>query len=116
MQYALLYHENSDEFAKRTDAAQSAEYWGAWTSYMAAMRAAGVMSSGNALQPPESGSFVSMRGGRREIQDGPYADSKEQLGGYVIIDVADVDTALEWASRAPSAAVSPVEVRPLLTR
>lgn len=114
MQYALLYRETAAEFAHRADPAKSEGYWGAWTAYMGAMRSAGIMVSGNALQPPETTSFVSVSGGKRDIQDGPYADSKEQLGGYVVIDVADRDAALEWAARAPSAAAASVEVRPIL--
>jgi hypothetical protein len=56
---------------------------------------------------------VSVRDGRRQVQDGPYAESREFLAGFVIIDVPDLDAALEWAARNPSAAVASVEVRPL---
>lgn len=56
-----------------------------------------------------------MRGDKRQVQDGPFADTKEQLGGYFVIDVADLDAALEWAERAPCAATGGVEVRPVFT-
>lgn len=55
-----------------------------------------------------------LQGGQRQVQDGPYADTKEQLGGYILIDVPDLDTALDWAARCPAAAYGAVEVRPIL--
>ena len=57
---------------------------------------------------------VRIRDGKRLVQDGPFADTKEQLGGYFVIEVPDLDAALEWAARAPSAACASVEVRPVL--
>ena len=57
-----------------------------------------------------------MRGGKRQVQDGPYADTKEKLGGFFIIDVPDLDKALEWAARCPAASTGSVEVRPTLPR
>ena len=54
-----------------------------------------------------------LRDGNRQVQDGPYADSKEPLGGYMIFDVEDLDTALDWAARCPAAAYGAVELRPI---
>ena len=54
-------------------------------------------------------------GGKRHVEDGPYADTKEQLGGFIVLDVPSLDAALEWAARCPAAATGAVEIRPLLT-
>jgi hypothetical protein len=114
MQYMLVYRESPAEFAKRADPAAAGPYWGAWTAYIGAMHGAGVMVYGDGLQPPETATLVSVGVDGRTIQDGPFPNTKEQLGGYVVIDVADLDAAIEWAARAPSAADTPVEVRPIL--
>jgi hypothetical protein len=114
MHYMLLFNENVDEQGKRADPAQADGYWGGWTAYMGALAQSGAMVSGNGLQPPEVGTTLRVEDGRRHVVDGPFADTKERLGGYVIIDVADLDGALEWASRAPCATAGSVEVRPVL--
>jgi hypothetical protein len=74
------------------------------------------MVSGNGLQPPHTATTVRIQDGKRHVQDGPFADTKEQLGGYFIIDVPHVDAALEWAARAPCASTGGVEVRPVMPR
>lgn len=114
MQYMLIYRETESEIAKRNNPAEAPAYWGAWNAYIGAMGQAGVMVSGNGLQPPEMGTTVRLRDGKRLVQDGPFADTKEHLGGYVIIDVPALDVALEWAARAPCATVGSTEVRPVL--
>lgn len=114
MEYVLIFHEPASEFNKRTNADEGPAYWGAWKAYIGAMAAAGVMKHGNGLQSPDSSTNVRMRGGKRDVQDGPYADSKELLGGYVAIEVEDHETALQWASRSPAAESGTVEVRPIL--
>jgi hypothetical protein len=114
MQYMLIFAETDAERAKRNDAAQAPQYWGGWMAFLGAMREAGVMFSGNGLEPPELATTVRIRNGRRLVEDGPFADSKEQLGGYVILDVPDLDTALDWAAKAPCAAGGAVEVRPVM--
>lgn len=114
MHYVLLYNETDAERGKRDDAAQADAYWGAWTAYMGALAGAGVMVSGNGLQPPETATTLRIEGGTRHVQDGPFADTKERLGGYVVVDVPDLDAALEWAAQAPCAGAGSVEVRPVL--
>ncbi|MBX9663154.1 YciI family protein [Novosphingobium sp.] len=114
MQYVLLFLENAEERAKRTDPVAAEPYWGAWNAYMGAMAQAGVMKSGNGLQPPETGTTLRIANGTRHVVDGPFADTKEALGGYVVLEVADLDAALEWAARAPCAAAGSVEVRPVM--
>jgi hypothetical protein len=114
MHYMLLFNETPAEQGKRTDAAEADAYWGSWTAYMGAIAQSGAMVSGNGLQPPESSTMIRVENGKRHIVDGPFADTKEILGGYVILDVAHLDEALEWASRAPCATAGSVEIRPVL--
>lgn len=73
------------------------------------------MVGGAALQPPSAATTVRQQNGKQHVQDGPYADTKEQLGGYFVIEVPDLDKALEWAARCPAAAAGAVEVRPNLS-
>ncbi len=114
MQYMLLLNETEAEFAKRNDPVEAGAYWGGWNSFINAMAAAGVIVRGNGLQGPHTATTVKVRDGRRQVEDGPFADTKEQLGGYFVIEVVDLDAALEWAALAPSAAYASVEVRPVL--
>ena len=117
MRYVLLYNETAEEIGKSQNPAQADAYWGAWNAYIGAMSEAGVMVGGNGLQPPETGTTLRIENGTRHVQDGPYPDTKEMLGGYVVVDVPDLDAALEWAARAPCASegAGSVEVRPVLT-
>jgi len=114
MQYMLLLNETAADFAKRTDPEAAGAYWGGWTAFIDAMAAAGVIVKGDGLQGPMLATTVRVLDGKRHVQDGPFADSKEQLGGYFVIEVPDLDTALDWAARAPSAVSASVEVRPVL--
>ena len=108
MKYALLVFQPQEQFDRR-DSAMIA----AGKAYGEALRAAGVVVTAAGLQPPQSGTMVSVRDGKRQVHDGLYAETKEFLGGFVIIDVPDLDAALEWAARHPAASQSAVEVRPL---
>ena len=114
MQYMMLFNETPAEQAKRTDSERAENYWGAWTAYMGALAQSGAMVSGNGLQPPDVSTTLRVENGKRHVVDGPFADTKEILGGYVIIDVADLDAALEWAARAPCVTAGSVEIRPVL--
>jgi hypothetical protein len=80
---------------------------------MGAMYTSGVVLRGDALLPPAAATMVRLEGGKRLVQDGPVAATKEQLGGYVVIEVPDLDAALSWAARCPAASHGAVEVRPL---
>ncbi|MET0429427.1 MAG: YciI family protein, partial [Microvirga sp.] len=86
---------------------------GAYVAYAEALKAAGVLVGGDRLQPSTTASTV--RAGRDgpEILDGPYADTKEQFGGFYMIVVPDLDSALQWAARCPGAVEGAVEVRPM---
>jgi hypothetical protein len=110
MKHAILFYETQDNMARRSDS----DYMKPWNAYMAALNQAGVMRGGQALQGPGTGTTVRLRGNQRDVHDGPYADTKEQLGGFIIIEVATLDEALEWAARAPSSTSGgATEVRPI---
>lgn len=114
MQYMLIFTETEDDFARRTDPGEAEAYWGGWSSFIGAMAQAGILVNGDGLQGPHMATTVRVRDGKRIAHDGPFADSKEQLAGYVIITAPDLETALDWAAKAPCAATAAVEVRPVL--
>lgn len=114
MQYVLMFHEGPADFANREDPQAQGPYWGAWSAYVGALAESGVMVHGAGLQPPGTATTVRLRDGERRVQDGPYADTKEQLGGFIVIEVPDLPAAIEWAARSPSAASTAVEIRPVL--
>src|SRR5215831_617797 len=109
MKYALLFHASMEQASRSKDPALHA----AGMAYGEALRAAGVVVFAAGLLPPDKATMVSVREGKRQVHDGPYPETKEFLGGFVIIDVPDLDAALEWAARHPAAAASAVEVRPV---
>ena len=110
MKYALLVHQSQEFFDRRKDGTAVA----AGRAYGEALQAAGIFVGGGGLESPKTATTVSVRDGKRQVHDGPYAESKEFLAGFAIIDVPDLDVALEWAARHPAAAYTSVEVRPLL--
>jgi hypothetical protein len=112
MQFALLIYHSPEEFAMRENDYND-PHLAAWRAYAKALFEAGVYVGGSALEVPETGSTVRLREGKRRVQDGPYAETKEQLGGLIILEVPSVDQALEWAARCPGASIGAVEVRPL---
>ena len=85
-----------------------------WFEYTQALRDAGVMVAGEALQEADTATTVRVRNGQRLTSDGPFAETKEVLGGYYVIDVADLDAALSWAERIPNVGYGSVEVRPVM--
>ena len=112
MQFAMLIYESSEAFAARkSDGTDS--YTGAWRAYHKALVEAGMFVGGDPLQVPDTGTTIRIKDGKRHVQDGPYADEKEQLGGFTILEAPSLDAALEWAARCPAASYGAVEVRPL---
>jgi hypothetical protein len=112
MQYILMDYVNEAGWPQLTNAEK--DHWlGAYIAYMDAMSQAGVLRNGAGLQPTSTATTVRVVNGKSQVLDGPYADSKEQLGGFHIIDVPDLDAALSWAARCPTALHGVVEVRPL---
>ena len=110
MKYALLVHQSEESFDRRNEATAMA----AGRAYGEALQAAGVFVGGAGLESPQAATTVSVRDGKRQVHDGPYAETKEFLAGFAIIDVPNLDAALEWAARHPAAGYSSIEVRPLL--
>ena len=112
MKYMLLIFGNEAAQQSATKE-QTAQMMAAYGAYSQALVQAGVMVGGDRLQPVASATTVRVTGGKTEVLNGPYAETREQLGGYYIIDVADLDAALSWAARCPGASHGALEVRPL---
>jgi hypothetical protein len=113
MQYILMDYVNDAGWPELAVAEQ--ERWlGAYRAYMEAMTEAGVLRGSHGLQPSPTATTVRVAAGKAQVLDGPYADTKEQLGGFHIIDVPDLDAAIAWAARSPTALHGVVEVRPLV--
>jgi len=112
MKYMLLLFasEAAQQAASKTDTDQMHAAYGAYTQ---AMIKAGVMGGGERLKPSTSATTVRISGGKTKVVNGPYAESKEQLGGYYIVEAPDLDPALSWAARCPAASHGAVEVRPI---
>lgn len=113
MQYAILFYETDAEFATRDHTDEGAAYWGAWRSYIDDITASGIVRGGAGLLGPETATTIRLKGGERHVQDGPFAAAKEQLAGFFLVEVPDIDAALAWAGKAPCAPIG-VEVRPTL--
>lgn len=114
MKYALLIYRN-EAAAHGASAKQMGEIMAAYGAYSKAMRDSGAFVAGDPMGPSAAASTVRIVDGRTKVQNGPYADTKEQLGGYYIIDVADVEAAQSWAARCPGAQGGIIEVRSILS-
>ncbi len=114
MQYMLMFFDSAENQAPPVDPVRAKAYMGAWGAYLGALRSSGVAVNGHGLQSRSTATTLRLRDGQRQVQDGPFPDTKEQLGGYFVIDVPSLDDALEWAARCPVAATGAVEVRPVL--
>lgn len=114
MQYMLMNYTKPSRDATADDVAKAkeGELWGAYTK---ALVDAGVLVGGEALHPSHTATTLRISDGTQDIHDGPYADTKEQFGGFYVIDVPDLDAALMWAARNPAAASGAVEVRPVVS-
>jgi hypothetical protein len=113
MKYLLMNYVGESGWPALTTAEQ--EHWlGVYRSYMQAMDQAGILKNSTGLRPTSTATTVRVVNGKAQVLDGPYADSKEQLGGFHIIEVADLDAAIAWAARSPNALFGIVEVRPVM--
>ncbi len=110
MKYVLTIYQTPEAFALRQDAARAEAYTGGWISYANALIEAGVLIGGAGLETPETATTLRFGEGQ-QVEDGPFADTKEQLGGFFIIDVADLDAAMKWAGRAPLTHGGSIEIR-----
>ena len=112
MQYMLLIHLDDAPFVAASH--QEREKMTApYAAYNEALIKAGAMVSGERLKPASMSTVVRVRGDKTEVLDGPYADTKEQLAGFYVVEAADLDAAIGWAARCPSASYGTVEVRPV---
>jgi hypothetical protein len=108
MKYMLLIYENDAERVEMMD-----ERMPNCAAYVEAMKKAGIYVVGERLRGVTATTSVRVERGKTQVVDGPYVEAKEQLGGFHLIDVPDLDTALAWAARCPSASRGAVEVRPV---
>jgi len=111
MKYMLLIY--ADESA--ATAASTAAISPAYMAYTQAMQKAGALIAGDRLAPTANATTVRNRDGKAKVLNGPYADTREQLGGYYLIEAPDLDAAIAWAARCPGATSGVVEVRPLFS-
>jgi hypothetical protein len=112
MQYMLLIFSNEAGMQGRSKADME-QMMSAYGAYSEAMKKAGIMLGGNRLQPSTAATTVRVADGKTKVLNGPYAETKEQLGGYFLIEAPDLDAALSWAARCPGASHGTVEVRPI---
>ena len=110
MRYMLLICDSEAEF-DRLPEQEVAQVMKEYGSYTAALEEAGAYVSGNRLRPVATAKSVRVREGKTLLTDGPFAETKEQLGGYYLIEVKDLDEALQWAAKIPSARYGTIEVR-----
>ena len=113
MKFLILGNEAPEDFALRDNEGKFDAYMGEWYAFGGALREANAMEESAALQPPSSATVVSVRDGVRKVEDGPYPDTKEQLGGFCIIDAPDMDSAVAWGKKCPAANNGFVDVHPL---
>jgi hypothetical protein len=112
MQYMLLIYASEADERKMSDETMH-QVMGAYGAYTEALKSAGVLRGGERLKPVATATTVSIVDGDTRVLDGPYAETKEQLGGFYLIDVPDLDAALSWAARCPGAAHGKIEARPV---
>ena len=112
MQYMLLIYDDESQWATMTPEEGKA-VMGEYFAYTTAIREQGIFQAGAALQRTATGKTVRVRGGDRTVVDGPFAETREQLGGYYLVECASEEEALEAASRIPSARFGSIEVRPV---
>jgi hypothetical protein len=112
MEYILMAYVQESGWTHLTKAQQE-QGMAAYTAYTEELAKAGVLRSNKRLGPSSAATTVRIANGKSQVLDGPYAESKEQLGGYYLIDVADRDAAISWAARCPAAGHGIVEIRAL---
>ena len=112
MQYLLMIYGDETAMLHAPKEASS-QTLAAYEAYVGAMKKAGVLVGSNRLRPTSEATTVRAPGGKRSVLNGPFAETKEQLGGYFLIEVPDLDAALSWAARCPAVQYGAVEVRPV---
>ena len=112
MEYMLLIYSDPKGWSNLTPA-QQAEGLAAYGAYYEALQKAGVLKNSARLRPGNTATTVRLQSGKTQVLDGPFIETREQLGGYFQVDVPDLDSALSWAARCPGAAHGTIEVRPV---
>jgi len=112
MKYMLLIYGNEGEW-QAAPANEIDQRMAAYRAYTEAMMQAGIRVAGDRLQREGSATTVRVVDGKTQVLNGPYAETREQLGGYYLIDASDLDAALSWAARCPGAGYGTIEVRPV---
>lgn len=112
MKYMLLIYTDLTQPAASPEAMQGE--MGKWSAYSEALVAAGAMIGGEPLEGPQTATTVRVRDGKRLITDGPFAETKEALMGFYMIDCATLDEAIDWAEKVPASPYGSIEVRPLM--
>ena len=115
MQYLLLIYDEESTWAEMPEAERNAAY-AEYAAYTTALQESGALVGANQLQPTGTATTVRIRDDEQVVTDGPFAETKEALGGYYLIDVDSIDEALEWAAKIPSARYGTIEVRPIVMR
>ena len=108
---ALIY---APESTMKPDSPEAQQVWAAYGAYTEEIQKAGVMKGGDALLPVAMATTVRVRDGKTLTTDGPFAETKEQLGGYYELECKDLDEAIKWAAKIPDAARGSIEVRPIM--
>ncbi len=112
MKYLCLIYSDEGQW-DRMSKAEGDQMYGDYMAYTASIRESGHYLGGNALQPTRTATTVRVRGGKTSTTDGPFAETKEQLGGFYLIEAADLNEAVQIAARIPGALVGSIEVRPI---
>jgi hypothetical protein len=112
MRYMLLIYGDESGWGNLSEAEQETEM-AKWYGYTQALADAGVSQVNDALQPSSTATCVRDNGGEPLVTDGPYAETKEQLGGFYLLDVPDLDEAIKWAHKCPAATYGTIELRPI---
>jgi hypothetical protein len=113
MQYLLLIYEDEKKYATMTEAEQTANL-GEWYKYSMWLKEQGNMKAGDALQPVSTATTVRKKGDKVLTTDGPFAETREQLGGYYLIEAADLEEAIRLAAPCPATTGGSVEIRPVM--
>ena len=114
MQYLLMLYSDESRWSAMSEAEQR-QGVAAYGAYTEALQKAGVWKGSNRLRPVATATTVKVAKGKSQVLNGPYIEAREQLGGYYLIDVPDLDAAITWAARCPGASHGTVEVRPVWT-
>jgi len=113
MQYMLLIYDNEKVWADMPEAERN-QLFGEYMTFTADIKKSGHFKAGDALQPVRTATTVRVRNGKTQSTDGPFAETREQLGGYYLVEAKDLDEATKIAARIPSARFGSIEIRPVM--